>query len=591
MPDDKNTAKITGGGNDIKTAVFWIVALLAVFWALGDRALGGSEGRWAEIARGMTLSGNWFHPFINDETYFDKPLLSYWLIAVLAKLSGVMNEWTARIPSGICAVAGLWATIRLGRTLWSPRTGRLAGWILLSTYGFLFWARKADADIENMSAIILAVAWFMERRNKLGFLTYFVFYLICALGAHTKGLPAIVIPAVALFPYLIRQKQWLRHVRISNFIALIIGAVIYLAPFIYAGMTRENSSAGEISMALTKSHESGLYMVFRENIERFFNPFDHKDPFYAYFIHLPRLFLPWSPLLALALVGAFGKYKKLTKETKWLLEAIVLIFIFFSASGSRRWYYILPILPFCAILTSYFLYSNWLEKWKRCFLVLMGMLFVLLASVELISPAFMPLASKLAKTALPPELFWSSTAIGLAALMPWIMKKRMPELLPKLTGLSSTLAPFAVSGFILMAGLFCVQYVELDEFRTEKPFALLLKKETADMKSSQIGFYPKVPTKLLFYLNKPGLVKVLSDKKEALDFLAGKRGVFLTQYKYLKYLPDALAEKLREEPDFTEKNYPWDKESKKFVGIKFGQAPEKKSVKPDEDKKIIKKKP
>jgi 4-amino-4-deoxy-L-arabinose transferase-like glycosyltransferase len=62
----------------------WGAVLLLLFIALGDSNLMRSESRWAEIVREMLASGDWFNPTINGETYFDKPLLSYWLIALFA---------------------------------------------------------------------------------------------------------------------------------------------------------------------------------------------------------------------------------------------------------------------------------------------------------------------------------------------------------------------------------------------------------------------------------------------------------------------------------------------------------------------------
>ncbi|MDD5698229.1 MAG: hypothetical protein PHH77_06385, partial [Victivallaceae bacterium] len=69
-------------------------AALALFWGLGHYALWGSEDRWAEIAREMMLYKDYFHPAINGQVYFDKPLLSYWLIVGAAYILGSLDEFT-----------------------------------------------------------------------------------------------------------------------------------------------------------------------------------------------------------------------------------------------------------------------------------------------------------------------------------------------------------------------------------------------------------------------------------------------------------------------------------------------------------------
>ena len=53
-------------------AVLLLTAIL-YFAKLGARALWASEFRWAEIAREMLLTHNYFWPTINGRVFFDKP--------------------------------------------------------------------------------------------------------------------------------------------------------------------------------------------------------------------------------------------------------------------------------------------------------------------------------------------------------------------------------------------------------------------------------------------------------------------------------------------------------------------------------------
>ena len=50
------------------------LAAIIFFARLGARALWASEFRWAEIAREMQLTSNYFWPTINGRPYYDKPL-------------------------------------------------------------------------------------------------------------------------------------------------------------------------------------------------------------------------------------------------------------------------------------------------------------------------------------------------------------------------------------------------------------------------------------------------------------------------------------------------------------------------------------
>ena len=77
-------------------AVLWAVfAAIAVLWFanLGSRdLLHPDEGRYAEIAREMSASGDWVTPRLNGLKYFEKPPLQYWITAArLSRCSACTN--------------------------------------------------------------------------------------------------------------------------------------------------------------------------------------------------------------------------------------------------------------------------------------------------------------------------------------------------------------------------------------------------------------------------------------------------------------------------------------------------------------------
>ena len=89
--------------------------------------------------------------------------------------------------------------------------------------------RWAEADMENMTAIILAVAWYWARRDMPTLTSYAVFYAICFLAAQAKGMAAIAVPLIVIVPDLMREKRWRDHVSVSHVLALAMGVLLYLA--------------------------------------------------------------------------------------------------------------------------------------------------------------------------------------------------------------------------------------------------------------------------------------------------------------------------------------------------------------------------
>src|SRR6476661_3213698 len=88
-----------------------IVMAVAWFASLDVRKLQHpDEGRYAEIAREMAVTGDWVTPRLNGIKYFEKPPLQYWLTAASFRAFEV-DEWTARLPG---ALAGFLTILIVG---------------------------------------------------------------------------------------------------------------------------------------------------------------------------------------------------------------------------------------------------------------------------------------------------------------------------------------------------------------------------------------------------------------------------------------------------------------------------------------------
>jgi len=529
-----------------------LTAFLLLFWGLGGRGLWGSEGRWAEVTREMFLTHDFFHPSIGGEPYFDKPLLTYWLIVAITALTGKLNEWVVRIPSAAAGMAALWATWELGRRLWSLQVGRIAAWILLTSYGFLFWSRTAAADMENLAAIIAAVAWYWSQKDQPNFISFFVFYLILFLGALTKGLTAVVVPLLVILPDLFFARRWRMLFAPAHWIALLFGCIIYLAPFVYAAMTQPDY------------HASGIGLVFRENIVRFFEPFDHKEPVYIYLYQLPLLFLPWAPILVAAVAGSAGAWKELDYQTRWLLGAMALIFLFFTLSGSRRSYYILPILPFCALLVGVFLQpgremgSKVVREWG---VKIQQLLLLAMVVANLLMPLALPIIAKTTGFAAPPMLYAACAVTGLSAfILAWWLHRYMQA--KNNTKAMQRIGVMILAAVVAMGGFFGWQHNILDTLRTERAFLLQLKSQLDEQKTDRIGIYPRTDAKVSFYLNRAAPLQIIKEAQEVEAFIGSQQpGVLLVQGRKAAGFPPELLTRLEGARKMAETVHPWESKS------------------------------
>jgi 4-amino-4-deoxy-L-arabinose transferase-like glycosyltransferase len=334
-------------GNKARVSYLLLASVLLLFTMLGGREIWTQEHRWADIVAGMFYRHDFLHPYLGNTDYYDKPLLSYWLIAAFAYISDALTTWALRLPSALAGLLAIWSVYRLGTRLKDRQFGLLAGWLLLTTFYFVFWARTSSADMLNLAGSMFAISWYFDKRDRAGFFDYAVFFMIIALTSLCKGLVGAIVPMIAVFTDMLLQKSWKRHLHLTLVLAAVLAVIVYLLPF-WASSHFGGDTYGE----------SGLYLVYRENILRYFQPFDHQGPIYTYFVYLPVYMLPWAVFFIPALFSLKSRWKTMSTDTRWIAWTLLFVFVFFTLSGSRRSYYVLPIVPFAILFTTDWILSN-----------------------------------------------------------------------------------------------------------------------------------------------------------------------------------------------------------------------------------------
>ncbi len=327
----------------VTTTSFFYLLLSATAFILiahlGLPPLWGSEGRWAVIARSMLRSGDLFSPVLGAGPYWDKPLLSYWQILPISYLSGGVSEFTARFPSVVWAVIMLLLTHDLAKRWLGKQTALLSVGILATSFDFVFYGRDAQVEMTNAAMILLCLWYFIKHKSDPTHRWVYLFGILMALGANMKGLVVYGVPifSIVLLSAIKREWSWIPPLRF-----LIVAGLLSLAVFLALPV------AGSIHSGTLEP----LHMVWRENVLRFFGRHDHKDVFYTYFYKIFYLAAPWSLLLPVAILRCLQGVRRRISQIPEVLILFGAIFLFFTLSGSRRSYYLLPILPFVAILVA-----------------------------------------------------------------------------------------------------------------------------------------------------------------------------------------------------------------------------------------------
>ncbi len=327
-----------------------IVSLLAAVWfaLLGARHLmKPDEGRYAQIAREMAVSGDWLTPRLNAIKYFEKPPLQYWATAAAFKAFG-SSEWTARLWTGATGFLGLLAVYFGAARLFGAWAGFYSTSFLASTTYYYSLAHINTLDMGLSFFLTLALVGFLlaqhsPRASRTERNWMLLAWAATALAALSKGLVAIVIPASVLILYSLAQRDfspWRRlHLRWGIPLFLLIAAPWFVA----------------VSWV---NPEFPYFFFVHEHLLRYTSHLHRRDEPLWFFVPILLLgLLPWlvTPFRALLAARSHGTARGEFSAPTFLLVWVGFVFAFFSLSGSKLPAYLLPLFPALALLTGLWL--------------------------------------------------------------------------------------------------------------------------------------------------------------------------------------------------------------------------------------------
>ncbi|KPC55058.1 glycosyltransferase family 39 protein [Amantichitinum ursilacus] len=351
-------------------AARWLALLLfAAMWfsTLGYRkVITPDEGRYAEIAREMVVSGDWLTPRLNGIKYFEKPALQYWATAASYSVLG-QNEFAARLWTGLTGFAAVLFAFFVSRKLWGERVGLTAAMVLGSCTWWMANGHFNSLDMGVSAFMSIAMGAFMlAQRDAASKTENRNYMLLCwaamGLAVLSKGLIGIVLPGAVLVLYSLINldaRLWLKlHIGKGLLLLLLITAPWFVA------VSQANS-------------EFAYFFFIHEHFQRFLTTEHHRTGAWWYFVpYLLAGLMPWLSVLPQALRQGWAKSAgEHFQPNRFLLIWAVFIFVFFSRSDSKLPSYILPIFPALAMLSAQVLtrLSSRALRWHLGWLALPGM--------------------------------------------------------------------------------------------------------------------------------------------------------------------------------------------------------------------------
>src|ERR1700730_12461796 len=131
---------------EFRLVLIAFAALILYLPGLGRPALWEpDEGRYAEIAREMYLSGDYVTPRDNWVRYFEKPPLVYWAETAAISIFGA-NEFAIRLPAALFTAGEVVVTAAIADVMFGEAAAILAAIALGLSPLFFGFARFATLD-------------------------------------------------------------------------------------------------------------------------------------------------------------------------------------------------------------------------------------------------------------------------------------------------------------------------------------------------------------------------------------------------------------------------------------------------------------
>jgi 4-amino-4-deoxy-L-arabinose transferase-like glycosyltransferase len=336
----------------LRLTIYAALAAILYLPGLGRPALWEpDEGRYAEIAREMVLSGDYVTPRDDFELYFEKPPLVYWAEAASIHVFGV-NEFAVRLPAAMFSIGQVVVTAALADVMFGAMAGFFAALALALSPLFFGFARFATLDpaLAFFLTAALGAFYLAARVDSFSRLPARRWMLISAvmlaLGTLAKGPIALLLGGAIALSWLATERRIRQIAQMPLAWCGIIYATIVVPWF--------------VSMELRNPGFLNFFFI-HEHLERFVSSSEHGwGPWFFIPIVIggmwPWIFfvpLGWSAMRAGDSPENAPQRSGQPASARFLAIWFAVVFVFFSIPRSKLGSYILPVLPPLAIFAGY----------------------------------------------------------------------------------------------------------------------------------------------------------------------------------------------------------------------------------------------
>ncbi|MGI9191533.1 MAG: ArnT family glycosyltransferase [Chitinophagaceae bacterium] len=204
------------------------------------------EINFAECAREMIVTGDYWHVQIDFKPFHEKPPLFIWMQALSMQLFGI-NEYAARFPNAVCGLVTLLSLYFIGRKHVSR--GFALAWVLTYIGSLLphFYFKSGIIDPWFNYFIFISLYFIYRFFKSAEFKHLLIAGLFSGLAVFTKGPVAFLLLSITIFIFLfietVQKKKpmrwlfWLKSGLLFTLLSFLFLGLWYGLDIIYNGPT------------------------------------------------------------------------------------------------------------------------------------------------------------------------------------------------------------------------------------------------------------------------------------------------------------------------------------------------------------------
>jgi 4-amino-4-deoxy-L-arabinose transferase-like glycosyltransferase len=272
----------------------------------------------------MAATNDYVMPRIDGMPYLDKPIVYFAAEAAAMEILGP-TELAARLPAVLFTLATAFIVWWFAKRVWDEESALVAAIAFLTMPLVLAFARTVIFDSALTFFMVVAIVAFYLEKPTLA-------WAAIGFGVITKGPVAIAVPLLIAIPFAIRQKKFRSLFSWWGLVAF----VVIIAPWVWA-----------VSQVVPDFLH---YVLVTETAQRLATKaLKRTGPPWYFIPYVIGGALPWA---IVAIANAKELRRKLDPATLYAILWILIPFIFFSISQSKRPQYILPVMPAIALLVA-----------------------------------------------------------------------------------------------------------------------------------------------------------------------------------------------------------------------------------------------